>query len=349
MSEFERETSLEEVVYLDPANGFQEHTILVEVRRDGTSGVTSRILPHRFRTVGGQDAREYPEAGADTCPFCRERMERVTPCFTPDVIAGGRFRRGEAVLFPNAFPYGRHSSVAIFSHEHTPRLSTMDGSVLGDGFLVCRDYFRRIKEMEPGLRFCSIDWNYMPPAGGGLVHPHVQTICGTRPTAFAAIAYDSARCYQRRTGRNLWKDLVSHEQQERDRYLGRTGPVEWMSSFAPKGMAGEVCFYLPSRCSIFAVAKEDMAQLTVGLRAVFRYLEAAGIGSFNLALDGTFEEDAALCVRGRLIPRFTLPPLGISDVNYFEKMQNEIICITTPEEMAQEMRPFFEGAVAEEA
>lgn len=344
MFEFEREKTLEKVAYLDPTNGFREHTTHVEVRKDGVTGVTSRILPHRFRTAGGQDAREHSEAGAATCPFCRERMEQVTPRFTADVIQEGRFRRGQAVLFPNAFPYGRNGSVAIFSHEHAPRLSTMDIGVLGDGFLVCRDYFQRLRQLDPGLRFCSVNWNYMPPAGGGLVHPHLQTICGPRPTAFAAKTYESARAHERRTGRNLWADLVAYERAEKERYLGQIGPVEWVSSFAPKGMAGEVSFYLPACTSIFSVTDEDVSQLIVGLRSVFRYLEAAGIASFNLALDATFVEDAAFGVRGRLIPRFTLPPLGVSDVNYYEKLQNEIICITIPEEMAQEMRPFFEAA-----
>ncbi|NLT34992.1 MAG: hypothetical protein GXX83_03730 [Gaiellales bacterium] len=342
MSEFERDKSREKVAYLDPTNGFQEHTTYVEVREDGVTGVTSRILPHRFRTAGGQDVREHAEAGAATCPFCRERMEQVTPRFTADVIQEGRFRRGQAVLFPNAFPYGRNSSVAIFSHEHALRLSAMDVGILGDGFLVCRDYFQRLQQMDPALGFCSVNWNYMPPAGGGLVHPHLQTICGPRPTAFAAKTHESARGYQTRTGRNLWEDLVAHEKREMERYLGQTGPVEWVSSFAPKGMAGEVCFFLPARASIFTLTDEDVLQLALGLRCVFRYLEAAGIASFNLALDATLMDDAAFGVRGRLIPRFTLPPLGISDVNYYEKLQNEIICITVPEDMAREMRPFFE-------
>jgi UDPglucose--hexose-1-phosphate uridylyltransferase len=343
MERFDRQRETRAVVYLDPQNGFREKHVSLEIRRDGITGVTSHILAHRFRAVEEPAVSGLlQQSPGASCPFCPERFEAVTPRFTADIIPEGKFRRGTAVLFPNAFPYESNNAVAVFSPEHIWTLEKVEPRVIRDGLLVCRDYFQRLVEIDPALRFCSINWNYLPPAGGGLVHPHVQTVAGSEPTAFVRTNYESAARYRRRTGKDLWRDLVDSERGQGERFIASGEGVDWIAGFSPKGMAGDICFYLPDRHSIFELSDADVEACANGLSKVFRYLAQGGLRSFNLALYATVRPDDVFCVQGRIVPRFLLPPLGTSDVNYFEKLHSEIICIVIPEEMARELRPHFD-------
>ena len=52
----------------------------------------------------------------------------------------------------------------------------------------------------------------MPPAGGGLVHPHLQTITGFKPTNFMQKLLSSAQNYAAASnGDNLWNNLIALE------------------------------------------------------------------------------------------------------------------------------------------
>lgn len=328
--------------YLDPFADFTEKEVRFEIRTDPVTGVTSRILPYRFRVVRKPDLGAYRENSPPAaCPFCPPQCARMTPKFTPDVIAAGRFQRGEAALFPNAFPHDRHNTVAVFSADHFLELDGLTPALMRDGFLVCRDYLARMRDMHPDLQYCSINWNYMPPAGGGVLHPHLQTVIGEEPTRFVHTLRESARRREREEGGSLWDDLVAFEAAHDERFLAATGAVDWLVSFAPKGMAGEIGFYLRGRNSMFAVTDADFGELLDGFSRVFRSFLAANIVSFNLSLYGTFRPDRHLCVQGRIVPRFLILPLGTSDINYFEKLHDEIICPIVPEQLCRDMRPFF--------
>jgi UDPglucose--hexose-1-phosphate uridylyltransferase len=328
--------------YLDPFDGFKEKESSFEIRKDEITGVTCRILPYRFRLAEKPDVNSYLEKSPEAiCPFCPGLFAQMTPKFTPEIIPEGRFQRGRAFLFPNAFPYDRNNAVAIFSDDHFLGLDELLPKVMLDGFMICQDYFSRMYRMDPSLRFCSINWNYMPPAGGGLVHPHLQTIVGENPTRFVKTLYESAIRYKEQEGSNLWRDLVTFEKAEGERFVGTTGTIDWMTSFAPKGMAGEVTFVINEKSSIFSLNDDDFLELMAGLSRIFQYFHANDFISFNMALYATFAEDDYLWIQGRIIPRFQLPPLGTSDLNYFEKFHEEIICPTIPEDLCKEIQKLF--------
>ena len=333
--------------YLDPFNGFQERESTFEIRRDGITNVTARILPFRPRVFQRPDVNEYlAKSPQEKCPFCLPQRETLTPRFPQTIVDGGQFRRGEAVLFPNAFPHGRHNTVALFSARHYLGLEDLTPAVMRDGFGVCRDYFERMSDLSPDLQYASVNWNYMPPSGGGLLHPHLQTVMGERPTRFMQALCDSALRYERETGRRLWDDLLDDEKETGDRYIASTGSVEWLVSFAPRGMAGEIDFFLPGRASLFGMTEGDLDGLLSGLTRIFAYCNANNLISFNLALYGTLREDFRFPVQGRLVPRYPILPLGASDVNYFEKLHDEIICPVIPEQLCETLKPYFADAVA---
>jgi galactose-1-phosphate uridylyltransferase len=329
--------------YFDPFNGFQERKVPIELRYDEITGVACRILPYRVRPAQRPDLNFYLEQSPESlCPFCSDLFEKTTPNFMPNIIPEGKFRRGEACLFPNAFPYDQNNNVAILSSRHFIGLDQLTADTMRDGFAVCRDYFHRAAELNLGYKYCSINWNYMPPAGGGLIHPHLQTIAGHKPTNFMQRLLASAQNYAVATnGDNLWRNLIALEKNAKERFIASTGVISWLTSFAPKGMAGEIDFIFPEKTSFFDLTETNFKELLTGLSKVFGYLYANNFVSFNMAFYATMINNRYFCVQGKIVPRFVINPLGTSDLNYFEKLHNEIICPTVPEELCRELQPYF--------
>ena len=330
--------------YLNPFEGFSPRDLPIEVRYDETTGVASRILPYRVRPSQKPDVEVYLEKSPSSiCPFCPELFEKLTPKFTPDITAEGKFRHGDAWLFPNAFPYDATNTVATFSPRHFIPLDQLSADTMRDGFAVCRDYLYRIAELQKGYQYCSINWNYMPPAGGGLIHPHLQTIVSKNPTSFVRRLLASAQNYaQASGGGNLWRNLLVLEQEARERFIASTGVIFWLAAFSPKGMAGEVDFYFKEKTCFFDLTQANFEELLSGLTRVFQHLYINNFMSFNLSLYATMTSDKNFWVQGKIVPRFELNPLGTSDLNYFEKLHDEIICPVVPEQLCRELQAYFQ-------
>lgn len=329
--------------YLNAFKNFEEKEIAIELRHDEITGVACRILPYRVRTAHKPDVESYLEKSPESlCPFCSPLFEKTTPKFMPNIIAEGKFRHGNAWLFPNAFPYDANNCVAILSSRHFIPMDELTPKTMKDGFEVCRDYFHRLAEMNLGYKYCSINWNYMPPAGGGLVHPHLQTIVAKKPTNFMQRLIISAQGYAaEEDGENLWHSLIAMEKDAKERFITNTGAISWLTSFAPKSMAGEIDFYFHEKTSFFDLTEANIDELLAGLAKVFGYLYANNFISFNLSLYAPMLSNRYLWVQGKITPRFEINPLGTSDLNYFEKLHNEIICPVVPEDLCKELQNYF--------
>ncbi len=57
-----------------------------------------------------------------------------------------------------------------------------------------------------------------------------------------------------------------------------------------------------------------------------------------MTLLANMEREEHFCIQARIIPRVSIPPLGISDVNYFDKGPNGVIAVVFPEGSADEIR-----------
>ncbi len=329
--------------FLSPFESWARKELLIEERFDETTGVASRILPFRSHPAQKPDIKSYLEKSPESmCPFCPQSLEQITPRFETGIIREGRFRRGDACLFPNAFPYDQSSSVAVFSPRHFVPMEELSPELMRDGFAVCIDYFRRIAELHKDVRYCSINWNYMPPAGGGLIHPHLQTIAGAKPTGFMDRLISGARKYaEAHGGACLWEDLVEYEKKAGERFIADTGSIFWLAPFSPKGMAGEVDFIFKGISSIFDIGDAVLGELLAGLSKVFAFLAGKNYISFNMALYAAIRGGDNLWVQGKIVPRLELNALGTSDLNYFEKLHDEIICLVMPEQLCGELKALF--------
>jgi galactose-1-phosphate uridylyltransferase len=151
----------------------------------------------------------------------------------------------------------------------------------------------------------------------------------------------SARNYAEDSGGNLWRNLIVLEKEAKERFIASTGSISWLTSFAPKGMAGEIDFVFQEKSSFFDLTEANIEELLNGLSTIFRYLYVNNFMSFNMSLYAPMINDPNLWVQGKIVPRFAINPLGTSDINYFEKLHNEIICPVVPEDLCRELREYF--------
>ena len=106
---------------------------------------------------------------------------------------------------------------------------------------------------------------------------------------------------------------------------------------------GEITGLFAHRSAMEDLTEEDWSHFSEGLTKIFRYLKERQTFSFNLALLSGTVPEVPSWVYARLCPRMLIPPWNTSDINYFEKLHGEVICVISPEEMAEGLKPFFSG------
>jgi galactose-1-phosphate uridylyltransferase len=326
--------------FLDPTRNFEPVEKTTEIRRDPLTGRSSRILEMGFSPEKPDVEGMVERFRSGFNPFAPHKRDEVTPRFLQEVegIPGGRLGRGEALVVPNLFPYDRYSAVTVLSDADFVPLDGFSEDLLVDAFGADMEYLRRIRETDGDeCRHYSINWNYMPLAGGSLVHPHHQLIASPEPTNYLKDVEAGLGAY----GGGYFGDLVAAEEGG-ERWVGREGGLSWLTGFAPMGQI-DVLGVFSRRSSLFELTDEDLGALARSLLRIFAYLDAEGFASFNFALYG-LEGAEGFEVHCRLSPRFLLSnALGTSDINYFEISHAESLAFFYPEAAAGTLRGHFEN------
>jgi UDPglucose--hexose-1-phosphate uridylyltransferase len=342
MGRIEFEVSRQACRFLDPTRGFEPVEKITEIRRDPLTGRTSHILDMGFEPEKPDVEKMVAQSRAGFNPFAPDKREEVTPRFIDAVegIPGGRLSVGEALVVPNLFPYDRYSAVTVLSDADFVPLEGFTETLLADAFSADLAYLGRVRETDgEELRHYSANWNYMPLAGGSLVHPHHQLIASPVPTNHLQDVGAGLRRYEG----DYFGDLVRVEEGG-ERWVGREGGVSWLTGFAPLGHI-DIVGVFEGRSSIFDLADEDVGVLARSLLGIFAYLDEEGFASFNFALYG-LEGTDGFTVHCRLSPRFLLSnALGASDVNYFETSHAESLAFFYPEAAARGLRERFQNPV----
>jgi UDPglucose--hexose-1-phosphate uridylyltransferase len=326
---------------LDPKENFSRKELTFEVRTDPLTGHHSRILPFRRRLPDTKIPTELVESTRKGCPFCPDGIDTFTPLFVSDLAPEGRIRKGRAVVFPNSFPYARHNWVVALTEDHLLQLDRFSVEILSDAFLAATEGIARAEKAGRGILYSSINCNYLPQAGGGLFHPHFQVVAEEEPSAKQAAAIEGIRRYQEATGAFFWEDLLDEEKRMGERYIGNFGDVHFGASFSPLGILGEILILFINRRTIQDILPEDWNAFSEGLTRIFRYLIESKVVSFNFSIYSGSPEDLPSWVYARLCPRTLMPPWNTNDINYFEKLHDEVICVLSPEDLCKEVRPYF--------
>jgi UDPglucose--hexose-1-phosphate uridylyltransferase len=340
--EFRREVLSSKIMTRNGSGVFKEAAIPLEFRTDPLTGRTCRIVQYSTERITRPSLTALEKKSKKvTCPFCKPQIDKITPRFPADLVPEGIIRRGKAVAFPNLGPYDVYGVVVAISDRHFVPLKEFDAETIQNALLAAQDYIKSVQEFDSRAIYHFIAWNHMPPSGGSLIHPHLQSNAGYFPTDYQAQILQASERYYQENEANYWSDLLQAEK-EGPRYIGQIGHTEWLTSFVPKGRLSDVVAVFPGKASIAELSKLDLEEFAKGLLKVFGYIDGLNLISFNMSTYSGFDKDR-FWAHARITPRGLLlySPIETSDQFYYQIMQDENICILPPETVAEELRKRF--------
>jgi UDPglucose--hexose-1-phosphate uridylyltransferase len=306
----------------------------IEVRIDPLTGHSSRILPDRgLMPVSDFDLEAFARENQARCPFCPERIEALTPRLPEAIHPEGRITCGEAVLFPNLHAYSSHSCVSVYSPRlHYLPLRQVSQRLMADNLATHVAYAKAVMAAEPESRWASISANHMLPSGSSLFHPHLQGIVDPAGTTLqrGLAEVPAAR----------FEAYLEAERRSGERYLARTGRVQWLVSFAPIAPA-ELRAFVDGVASPAELDDEVIAEVADGLARTLNAYGDLGYESFNLAMYGAPPGTAGYPLNLRIACRSNLRPYYRSDSTFLERLHWEGAIDLAPEAVAERFRHRF--------
>ncbi|WP_262177259.1 hypothetical protein [Saccharococcus sp. Marseille-Q5394] len=311
-----------------------------EVRFDPLTDETSRII---FDPGAPFVPKDYSELAKATegkkCPFCTENVSKITPRFPDELVEGGRFVGKEAVVFPNLFPYSKHNAVVRMSEQHYVKPEEFTEELISDSFKAAHQYIEKVLEFDSKTEYVSINWNYLPPSGGSILHPHIHVLASEQPTNYQAAVTSKSHAFYENEGENYFTSLVAEERTIGERWIGKAGSIDWMHAFAPKSHCDFIGVFEAASFNELTTANYD--DLAKSLLRFFSYFKEVGLESFNAAMFIPVNKHGAEQVHFRLIPRMTIGALETSDMNVFNYLHGEPLSLKAPEDVAKAAAKFF--------
>jgi UDPglucose--hexose-1-phosphate uridylyltransferase len=318
---------------LEPGTGEWIRTS-IDVRIDPLTGHGSRILPERgLMPANDFDLAAFARENQSRCPFCPEQIEDLTPKLPPTIHPHGRIVHGEAVLFPNLHAYSSHSCVSVYSPRlHYLPLEQMTERLMADNLSTQVAYAKAVMAADLESRWASINANHMLPSGSSLFHPHLQGIVDPEPTTFQRLLADVPA--------ERVEAYLEVERSIGERYLGDTGRVEWLVSFAPVAPA-ELRAFIRGISSPAEFDEDLIVEVAHGLRLALNAYAEMGFESFNLAVYGAPPGTQGYQLNLRLACRSNLKAFYRSDSTFLERLHWEGAVDLPPEVIAERIGDRF--------
>jgi galactose-1-phosphate uridylyltransferase len=318
---------------IEPGTG-QPVVTTIEVRFDPLTGHSSRILPGRgLMPASDFDLAAFARESQPGCPFCPGRIEQLTPRLPVRIHPEGRITRGEAVLFPNLHAYSSHSVVSVYSPTlHYLPLGKFSQRLLADNLAVQAAFAKTVMAADPESRWASINANHMLPSGSSLFHPHLQGIVDSQPTTLQRLLADVPA--------ERFAGYLAAERRSGERYLGDTGRIQWVVSFAPIAPA-ELRAFIRGISSPAELTDDLTTELAHGLMIALNVYAEMGFESFNCAMYGAPPGAEGYPLNLRLACRSNLKPCYRSDSTFLERLHWEGAVDLAPEGIAQRIGERF--------
>ena len=332
-----------ETVMCNPLKDMEVRRVPSEIRNDPLTGRTARIC-HFMKLHWEKPDFDKLVAGTEThCPFCPERVMKITPHFDPALFPEGRLCEGDMVLFPNLAPYDALGAVATMGSRHYIPMTEISAERITRALALVMTFFARVAASgHPEGVYHIINWNYMPPAGSSLIHPHLQVFSSSSAPNLMRQELSAAAAYLKKTGTNFWDDLVVTEKTAGKRYLGRIGRTSWLTAYAPIGVAGDVLAVVDGVEATLGLTPADLADIADGLTRVMAAYDRMGIYSFNMNFFTGAAGDAHARFHLLFSPRtFFNQALGTPDIGALRNLFNETLCMAYPEEINEMLKPAF--------
>lgn len=316
----------------------------IEVRVNPISGRTCRIAFGRgAEKEPGTETLPPPPPNAEntaSCPFCQPQVMSRTPKIVSDLVPEGRLRCNNSLLFPNLFPYGSYSAVSLFDNRHFVEIGDAMASSYTDCLINCRDYLRRVLNHDSEAFYQAITQNHLPSAGGSLIHPHLQINADRVASNHHRFLRKRAEHYFDNNGSRLFSDYLQSEKRCGERYIGSTGPWEWLSAFAPEGFF-EIWGILPNLTSLHEITDSDLSHLAQGIINTQTFYRSLCRNGYNLGLLFVEDGNAYLELRVVIMVRSNYAAWVRNDHTGFEVMLGDMATFSSPEDTARNARPFW--------
>ena len=318
---------------LEPGTGTLIRTP-IEVRIDPLTGHSSRIVPERgLMPANDFDLEAFARESQPRCPFCPGRIDQLTPKLPPTIDPDGRIVHGEAVLFPNLHAYSSHSCVSVYSAQrHYLPLKEMTALLMADNLATQIAYANAVMAADARSRWASVNANHMLPSGSSLFHPHLQGIVDSEPTTVQRLLADVPA--------QQFDAYLAAERTVGSRYLGNTGRVEWLVSFAPIAPA-ELRAFVAGVSSPAQLGDDLTAELAHGLALAIGAYAELGFESFNLAIYGAPPDTDGYPLNLRIACRSNLKAFYRSDSTFLERLHWEGAIDLQPETIAERIGDRF--------
>jgi galactose-1-phosphate uridylyltransferase len=287
MIEFNK--TVKQTKILSPLKNFEEETLTFEYRTDPLTGRNTTVIKEMLSYVGkflSSDAellKRLVEKTRATCPFCPESVRTKTPMFPQNFLTEGRIIEGDAVVIPNLLGHAERSVLAVLGQEHHLPLKDFSPKLLLDGFKGAMRYLNRLGEVDASARFPVFVFNYLPPAGSSIFHPHMQILARDRPFYLVNLLLAKSKEYYERSGSSFWRDLVAAEANG-ERYLFEVNGVEWFVPFAPLRGLNEVQAVVSGKSSFKELSDAEWLGIAEGISRGLGFYHSQGYVSFNIVL-----------------------------------------------------------------
>jgi galactose-1-phosphate uridylyltransferase len=223
------------------------------------------------------------------------------------------------------FPFAAWHTVTVITKDHTvPSFTRLQ---IADALQA------QVESLLLYEGYPSINWNYLPSAGASMVHPHMQGIADPQPTLVTERYLSAGKKYAAREGRRYW-DAVREQERSSDRYLFGD-EILWSAHAVPIGER-EVRGILPiCRLDELESYTEVLAD---GILKIIQLYRKLGTYAFNMAIFFSREKTKDFSAFCSLISRINPNPLSTSDSAFMERLHNEPLILTLPEDLGRYYR-----------
>jgi UDPglucose--hexose-1-phosphate uridylyltransferase len=326
--------------FLNPLKNFSPDEVPFEIRFDPLTGQTGRVFDLPYHPEPPDLSQLVQRSREIFCPFCPNALEKSTPLFPKELVGDGRIKVGKALLIPNLLPFDKYAGISILSPQHYISMKDLTPEEINDAFSATLLFVKRVAEVDPAVNFFSINWNYMPPAGSSLVHPHLQVSCGEVPTNQMRMQIEASSTYFETHGTNFWQDFMVAEKEAEERYIGEMNSTFWVMSYVPVSYLPDVCCIFSTHYSLARLEEGELISFAEGLSRILRYFSLGNIASFNMSLFA-IREGEHFRINARICPRLLTRAIGNSDQTYFQVIHKEPYTLRPPESECHKVRDVF--------
>jgi galactose-1-phosphate uridylyltransferase len=339
-----------EISVLNPMKAFQEDTQHAEIRFDPLTGVKrlfnvgiAEKAKMFYQPVDENLLEMIANKTKETCIFCPQNLEKVTPKFPAELLPEGRFRKGDSWVFPNLFQVYEIMAIGVIGKEHFLRTDEFSPEILKNCFSTIIDFLKVVNSRKPELKYASFGMNYLPPAASSQVHPHNQIYMSKNPFYYVDWMMKESKTYLDKKSKNFWDDLIETEKELGERYVGKTGNVEWIASFAPMA-SNEFIGIIPEKSNYFEYDDKDLDGIAEGLSKILCfYKKDLQMESFNYILYSGPLGDKSDSFRAsvKIATRPNFNGNYINDIHFAPLFNMENWFANPPEYLAGRLRAYF--------